>query len=132
MNPKLVKCVLRIIGAITALAGLLSIYAFIAACINVFLHIWVHPAISDIVIELLITLGGTAFGAYIVYLGYQLSFRFSRRAFELIYFGAAIFLVVIACRNVSGFLFYLIPVCIGLIVLFTRPLVSNRLFPEED
>jgi hypothetical protein len=132
MNPRLAKRVLRIIGAITVLAGLLCVYAFIAACMDVFLHIWVRPAISDIVIELLITLGGIAFGAYIVYLGYQISCQFSRRAFERIYFGTAIFLAVIVGRNVSGFLFYLIPVGIGLIVLFTRPLVSNRIFPEDN
>ena len=48
-----------------ALVGLLFIYAFIAMCADVFLHIWVHPAVSDIVIELLITFGGIAVGVYI-------------------------------------------------------------------
>ena len=115
-----------------ALAGLLCIYAFVAMCMDVFLHIWLHPAISDIVIELLITLGGIAFGAYILYLSYSLAFRLSRSAFERVLFLVAIFIAVAVGRGLSFPGYLLIAAGLGLLCAVLRPVISSRLFREED
>jgi len=131
MNPKAARFVVRTIGGLTCIFGALTIYMFAVIFAPAAFHS-ATTAMSLLFTGLVFVVPLVAFGAYIVYLGYQLSFRLSRSAFERIYFVAAIFLAVIVCRNVSGFLFYLIPLCIGLVVVFTRPFLSNRLFPEDD
>jgi hypothetical protein len=131
MNPKAARFVVRSIGAITCIFGLLTIYMFVVIFAPAALHS-ASTAMSLLFTTLVFVVPLVAFGAYIVYLGYQLSFRLSRSAFERIYFGVIIFLAVILCRNFSGLLFFLVPVCLGLVGLFTRPILSKRLFPEDQ
>lgn len=122
---------LRSIALIMGLVGLLFIYGFIAMCVNVFLHIWVHPAVSDIVIELLITLVGIAFGVYIIYLAYLLAFRASRKAFERIYFFVFIFIVVGIGRGFSLIGTSLVAAVLAVLALVFRPIILRRLFGDE-
>ena len=126
------KLALRSIGLIMALVGLLFIYAFIAMCADVFLHIWVHPAVSDIVIELLITFGGIAVGVYIIYLAYLLAFRSSRKAFERIFFLVFIFIIVAVGRGFSVLGTSLVAAGVAVLGFVLRPIITRRLFRDED
>src|SRR5437879_6498171 len=127
MNPKIAKYIVRIIAAITCAFGFLSIYLSLV--------IFTPAAFrsGNGAFSLLFALPLVAFGGYIVYLSYQLSFRLSRDAFKRLYFGFVIILAVIVTdkSHLSGFTRYLIPISLGLIGVFTRPFVSNRLFPEN-
>jgi hypothetical protein len=125
------KYVLRIIGLIASLVGLLFIYAFIAMCADVFLRIWAHPAVSDIVIELLITSGGIAVGVYILYLGYLLAFRSSRKAFERVFFLVYIFIIVSVGRRFSFVGTALVAAGLALVGFVLRGKIIRRLFPDE-
>jgi hypothetical protein len=126
------KLALRSIGLLIGLLGLLVIYAFIAMCADVFLHIWVHPALSGIAIELLITLGGVASGVYVIYLAYLLAFRSSRKAFERIYFIVFIFVIVVVGRGFSVVGTSLVAAGMAILALVLRPIITKRLFRDED
>jgi hypothetical protein len=125
-NPR--NFALRSIALIMGLVGLLFIYAFIAMCANVFLQIWVHPAVSAIVIELLITLVGIAVGVYILYLAYLLAFRASRKAFERVYFFLFIFIGVGIVRGFSLIGISLVAAGLAVLALVFRPIIVRRLF----
>ena len=114
------------------LVGVLFIYAFIAMCADVFLHIWAHPAASDIVIESLITFGGIAVGVYIIYLAYLLAFRSSRKAFERIFFLVFIIIGVGVCRGFSVVSTSFIAAGVAILALVLRPMIIKRLFRDEE
>ena len=131
-NSGAIKCLLGIIAAITALAGVVTILAFIWACVNVFLHIWVHAQASDIAIELLITSAGVAFGAYIVFLGYRLAFHPSRSTFErvLSLMFISVFVVFQHGRPLSsGYL--LSWFCVALFGYILLRKITSRLFAKD-
>jgi hypothetical protein len=129
---KTVKWVLRIVALLTAAVGAVTIFGFIAMCTAVFQHIWVYPQPSDIAIELLFTLAGVAFGAYIIYLAYRLAFQPDRRVLERVYFLTIVSLVVaVVGRRPLSPTYFLFCAAIATFGWAFQHFISKRLFSDD-
>ncbi|MDD5262843.1 MAG: hypothetical protein PHD76_13435 [Methylacidiphilales bacterium] len=122
MNRFIAKWIVRIIGTITTIIGLFAICASLKATPEMLRC--PHP-----IIGLLIALFMAAFGVYVVHLGFLLYVHRSRKVFERVYLGAAIFLMMSLRHMItSESLYYLIFIFVGIIAVFARSAISDCLF----
>jgi hypothetical protein len=122
MNTKPASTILKILAVIAVGVGL-----FVIGVAGAILH---SEKLANAIFP---TPPLAVFGGYIVYLGYLLFSRLSRSAFERLYFGVVIALIVIVSHatHVSGYPGLLIPICLGVIGLLARPFFTNGLFPHH-
>ena len=125
MSTPAANPLLKVIGALAILAGMGVVVLMLARAIP--------GAVPDFGwgSTLIVVVPMTAFGGYIIYLGYSLLYRASRAAFSKLWFGAFIFAIVLVTHRVSSFSAYAIAAVFGLVGALLQPLVTTRLFRDD-